>query len=117
MKTFTVELSVVGLKFRMKKDVQRVVAGMVPFNVEIERDPGNQWDANAIKVTIADPKLGELDGKFIGFFRRGVASQLAAKLDDGEIEPDTFIITAIYADDGEADCKATFLKTDLFKPS
>jgi hypothetical protein len=118
-RTWSVELSVVGLNFRWKRDVIAMMPGWVPFPVTLEREPDNRFDSDAIKVVIAGTmKLTKLRGAHFGYIsnrldeeegqRVGLASLLAPKLDSGAIEPVKLWVTDIDVDSGAATLSARF---------
>jgi len=81
----------------------------VPFPVELEREPDNEYDPNAIKVNIhAKMKLTKLHGKQLGYLRKEVAALLAPKLDAGSIEPVKLWITEVDPRAGEAELSCRF---------
>jgi hypothetical protein len=74
VKTWSSELTVVGLQFRWKMTGRETLARSVPFKVELEREPDNEHDENAIKVNIAsDFKLTKLRGRQLGYLRANVS--------------------------------------------
>jgi hypothetical protein len=108
-KTWNIEVTCVGMQFRWKMSGRETLARSVPFKVELEREPENEHDENAIKVNLAsDFKLTALKGKQLGYLRRNVAALLAPKLDAGSIEPVRLWVTEIDAKAGEATLEARF---------
>lgn len=107
--TFDVGLTVVGLNFRWKREVRKMMPGWCPFNVKLEREPDNEYDEYAIKVLIANqPGLNKVWGKQLGYLRSNIAALLAPRLDAGEIKPASLIVTEIDVDGGQATIQATF---------
>lgn len=109
-KSWEHELDMVGLKFRMKKDLrldfQRRVAKK-PVTVTVEREPDNEYDPNAVAVL--------LDGYRIGYFRRDSAELLAPRLDAGEITVTSAKVMQVdKADTNDAFCRVlvTFKDSD-----
>lgn len=83
-KTFEHDLDVVGLGFRLKKDVRRALAGRCPVDgVKLVREQENKYDINAIRVVY--PNSGALAGKQIGYIRADSAAILAPLMDEGEL--------------------------------
>jgi HIRAN domain len=108
-RTWSTELTVVGLQFRWKLDGRKTLGRAVPFRVELEREPDNKHDENAIKVNIAsDFKLTKLRGKQLGYLRANIAAKLAPHLDSGYSTPDKLWVTEINAELGEATLDARF---------
>lgn len=88
-KTLTIDLSVVGLGFRLKADARKVLAANVQravgnkspgLNVKLVREQENRADVNAIRV-IHDG-AGPLRGHHLGYLRADVAAQVAPLMDD-----------------------------------
>lgn len=79
------DIDVVGVGFRLKKDLRETLATHLSFNelgVELEREPANKYDPNAIKVTILDAPYA---GHFLGYVGRETAIVLAPQLDSGRV--------------------------------
>ena len=82
-KTFTYEVAVVGLGFRLKRDVRRALADSLrrPMNgVVLQREQENRFDINAIAVY--HPNHGALAGKQLGYLRADTAAILAPLMDE-----------------------------------
>lgn len=109
-RTWTVELTCVGMQFRWTKDNGRpVLKRACPFPVALQREPDNEHDENAIMVLIdGDRKLTKLKGKHLGYLRRQSAALIAPKLDAGTIEPVKLWVTDVDIDEGEATINARF---------
>ena len=74
-------LTVLGLKFRHKKDARERLATQLrsaPLAVALFREPDNKYDPNAIMVLGA---AGEWDGVHLGYLGREVAELLAPSFD------------------------------------
>lgn len=85
-----------GLAFR-PKDAKDIVAnfekGQVLF---LERDSGNQYDPDAVKVVYYPDEDTEDTGVHVGFVPREQNHDLATWFDDREVdEPVTVIVTGI----------------------
>jgi HIRAN domain len=107
-RTWSIELTCVGLQFRWKKTGRETLARSVPFMVDLEREPDNRHDENAIKVVIAsDFKLTRLRGKQLGYIRAKTAEQFAPWFDEGQIEVVKIWVTDINPATGDAtlDCR------------
>ena len=126
-RTWTIELSAVGLQFRWTKDGRELLARSVPFPVDFEREPDNAKDSDAVKVVIAaDYKLTKLRGKHLGYLRSGykdgtekAAQLIAPRLDRGTLEVVKLWVTEIDADSGVAtlDCRLRDIPPKLKKVS
>jgi hypothetical protein len=98
----------VGMQFRWKMTGRETLARSVPFLADLEREPDNPMDENAIKVIIAgDKKLTALKGKHLGYLRAKTAEQFAPWFDEGQIEVVKIWVTAINPQSGDAtlDCR------------
>lgn len=85
-RTWSVELEVIGLKFRWKKDGRRAIFDMIekrgPIKgIRLVREPDNKWDENAIMVMLPERILG---GKQLGYLRKEAAELLAPSFDSGK---------------------------------
>lgn len=72
-----IELSVVGVGFRTKKEERPGIAAKTPATATLEREPDNRFDPNAVKVIVG--------GRHLGYLPALVAEQLAPRLDSGEV--------------------------------
>jgi hypothetical protein len=104
--TREVELTVVGLIYRVTRPMLRTLNEQTPFRVECVREHDNVHDENAIAVEVAERTLG-FEGK-IGYLRRQVASVFAPAMDAGELEISDGWITVIDTEAGQADVRLTF---------
>jgi len=76
------ELSVVGLGYRMTPEKMERVAADAPLQVKLLREEWNEHDGNAVMVW-----LDEQPYHFhIGYLPKEVAAVIAPKLDAGELE-------------------------------
>ena len=108
-RAWEIELTVVGLQFRWTKSGREVLARSCPFPVDLEREPDNKHDENAVKVVIAaDYKLKKLRGKHLGYLRRQAAEQMAPRLDRGTLEVVKLWVTDIDPAMGEATMACRF---------
>jgi hypothetical protein len=76
----TLELDVVGMNYRITPATMRKLAQLLPRECQLERDPENIHDPNAIKVILIEDND---TGWHIGFVRRQTAEAIAPKLDAG----------------------------------
>ena len=87
-KLFEHDLDVVGLKFRMKRELRQQFAthistGMASAKaVTLSREQENKYDINAIRVDLVN-KPGFLEKKHIGYIRADSAAILAPLMDEG----------------------------------
>jgi hypothetical protein len=108
-RTWSFDCTVVGLQFRWKMTGRETLARSVPFPVELEREPDNKVDPNAIKVNIAAKfKLTALRGRQLGYLRREIAEMLAPHLDSGRTVPLKLWVTEVRPNDGEASMSCRF---------
>jgi HIRAN domain len=94
MKTLQYEFTVVGLDHNITKFVQGKLGEYLPLKAELEREPDNSADENAIAVRVH----AKSDLK-IGYLRRQVAKVLAPGFDDGSVSLKSAKLTEIN-DDG-----------------
>lgn len=115
-RSWSVELTVVGMQFRWTKDGREMLRCSCPFYVVLEREPDNPADENAIKVNIAsDHKLKKIRGMQLGYLRANIAALIAPKLDAGTTRLVSMWVTDIDPLTGEATAEARF--RDLKKPA
>lgn len=85
---FSHELAVVGLGFRLKRDVRQSLARLLDasktggIDVKLVREQENKYDVNAIKVL--HNGSGILKGKHLGYIRADTAEMIAPLMDDGK---------------------------------
>lgn len=95
-RTHSIELELVGMNFRTKKEVRQHLKSQLSFAVKIEREADNEHDENAIKV---------LKGSFhLGYIKRETAAILAPRLDSGSLRFKSGLCTEIDVDRGTAVC-------------
>jgi len=80
----SIELSVVGVDHRVSQSTRRMIAAHLPLKCDLEREPKNFKDPNAIKVVITEPGSPYKDFH-IGYLRKEVASVYAPVIDRGEV--------------------------------
>jgi hypothetical protein len=115
-RTWSFTCTVVGLQFRWKMTGREMLARAAPFPVELEREPDNPADENAIKVNIAaTKKLTKLKGAHLGYLRKEVAAMLAPRLDAGQVAPVKLWVTEVEPRNGEATLSCRF-KDAVVKP-
>lgn len=108
-RTWSIELTVVGLNYRWKKEGREMLARNVPVPIALEREPDNKVHENAIKVVIAgDYKLTKLRGVHLGYLRANIADKLAPKMDAGTLELVKAWATKVKPEDGTADAEFRF---------
>lgn len=97
-----VEITVVGLAYRVTPSTLQLLAGKLPFPVELEREPENEHDENAIKVVVVKYFSHKFNDFHIGYAPKGVASVWAPALDAGKLTIAEAWITGIDVDEGTA---------------
>lgn len=106
----SLDISAVGLQFRLKREMRKILEGKT-FKVELEREPDNRFDGNAIRVLMNDKKYGLLAGQHIGYIRRETAAELAPRVDDGRVELIGGTMSGVDAETGGADLTIKIRKT------
>lgn len=86
----TMNVSVVGLNYRMTSTTQEQLQEHTPMLVELVREPENNHDENAIAVHLTRWRKDMM----IGYLPRDVAAKLAPLLDHGDVE-----ITSVWLKD------------------
>ena len=115
-RTWSHELEVVGLGFRMKREARRALKmtveskGSIP-GMRLRREPNNRADSNAIKVLLP---AGVLGGVHIGYLHRETAALLAPKLDDKTLAVKEATLESV---DGEDNKLATVVVRFIDKPA
>lgn len=109
-RTWSAELTVVGMNFRCDEQSRKTLSRKCPFTVELEREPDNRSDENAIRVIVAkdSKKLMVMRGTHIGYLRRNVAALFAPRLDDGSIEATALVVTEVNVLDSHATIEGRF---------
>lgn len=107
-RTWSAELTCVGLNFRWKKDGMKLFAREVPFPVILEREPDNEYDENAIKVMLTGTKFKTLKQRHLGYLPRNLAALLAPRFDDKSIEQVKVWMTHVDPMGGEGKLDARF---------
>jgi HIRAN domain len=97
-----VELTVVGLKYRVTTSSRVMLADHLPFPVKLEREPENREDENAIKVVAVKYFSHTFNDFHIGYLPRGVASVWAGPLDTGKLTIAEAWVTGIDVGAGTA---------------
>jgi len=100
-KIVKLDISVVGLQFRLKRDMRNILAGK-KFNVRLQREPDNRFDGNAIQVLMSDKKYGLLEGQHIGYVRRGTAETIAPRMDEGSVTVLSAVMSDVDPESGDA---------------
>jgi len=62
-----------------------VIAGQVPFEVELQRQPDNEHDTNAIAIVITDRRVTRQPLR-MGYLRKEISMELADALDTGRMK-------------------------------
>ena len=76
----TLDLTVVGLSYRVTPAKMEELASETPLKCSLVREPDNNHDANAITVVIKEKPY---ENFHIGYIGREVAKELAPRLDAG----------------------------------
>ena len=76
----TLDLTVVGLSYRVTPAKMEDIAVDAPLQAELVREPDNNHDPNAVKVVLIEKPW---ENFHIGYLSREVAKELAPRLDGG----------------------------------
>ena len=107
-RTRRVELTVMGLRYRVNRQARDFLSRYTPIPVELEREPGNAKDSNAIRVHIGrNFTLKKYRGLHIGYLRALVAEEFAPAIDSGAIVFSECYLTAIDGDESEMEALMT----------
>ena len=113
----TIDLSVVGIQHRVTMSTREMIAKRIdlhgPVEVELQREPDNEYDRNAIRVVI---DAGPYKNLHIGYVPRLAAEILAPALDKGSAEFGMAILTSLDARDGDGEIRAR-IKTGVEFPA
>lgn len=86
------EISVVGLRYRVTLRGMKEMGAKVPLAASLTREPENDADPNAIAVYLIDKPWRNFH---IGYVPREVAKEIAPLLDSGELVIDKVTVTEI----------------------
>jgi hypothetical protein len=92
----TLEIEAVGLNYRLTPGTIRKLAQVTPVQVRLEREPGNEFDPNAVKILVTEKPWAKRHAPLhIGYVARGTASVLAPRMDSGKFPfPDVWLTDA-----------------------
>lgn len=100
------ELTVVGMFYRVTPHTLSEIADSVPLHCRLEREPRNKHDENAVKVWITDKPFGKPNGDFhIGYIARQSASVIAPVMDADEWDFTRCLLIAVDEDQGTAELR------------
>jgi HIRAN domain. len=97
-----IEITVVGMQYRVTVSSRVMLADHLPFPVELEREPENREDENAIKVVAVKYFSHTFNDFHIGYVPRGVALAWASAMDTGKLTIAEAWVTGIDVDAGTA---------------
>jgi len=81
----TLEISVVGMLYRVTPGTLEKMRDALPLRCELEREPENLHDENAVKVMVTERPWAKPHGFFhVGFLSREVAAEFASRMDVGK---------------------------------
>lgn len=96
----------VGLNYRATSETQTDLARRTPFEVVLQREPKNDFDPNAVMVTMAEIRPGML----IGYVSKAMAVRLAPMMDNEEIRILATAVTEIDPETGTGQMLVSFVK-------
>lgn len=96
-------LDVVGIPYRgFKREDREALAAIAKkkkLRCDLQREPTNKVDYNAILVVLCDTRAKEYDGRAIGYLRAPSAEVLAPRIDEGAVEIASCFLTELFASD------------------
>ena len=104
MKKTKLNLTVVGMQYRMTKQLRFELNEVSPFKIKVEREPENTHDENAISVAINEKGVPGHPMK-IGYLRRVVAAELAPEMDEGHLTITKARLLEVDIDEGTAEAE------------
>jgi hypothetical protein len=99
--------SVVGIQYRVTKPTRRMIRDHLPFKVELEREPTNNHDPNALKVVIAKHFDNPYARMHLGYVRKQRAGMLSPALDAGKAQIHEAWVTSLDAEEAVAEMLVT----------
>lgn len=93
------QISVVGMNYRVTAGTMEGLMDDLPLRCELEREPRNPNDPNAIKVMVTERPWAKPHGNFhVGYLPREVAKEYAPLMDRGEFPFNSAYLTEIDAE-------------------
>lgn len=93
-------LTVKGLRYRVTAETMRIMSDVIPLAARLEREEGNQFDENAVKVILMDKPWKDFH---LGYLARSVAAEIAPMLDNSTLEIKAVSVVSIDPDEGEGE--------------
>lgn len=87
-----ISLTAVGLHYRLTIPKLKKMEEAIPLKVVLRREPNNEYDENAIAVWCVERPFKDVK---IGYLKRGVAQDLAPKMDSRDFKPREVWITEL----------------------
>lgn len=98
------EISVVGMQYRLAPATLRKLGEDCPLRCELRREPNNLHDSNAILVVVIEKPWAKMhEGLPVGFLTRQVAAEFAAVMDEGHFPFDEVWLTAVSVEQGQGE--------------
>ena len=99
-----IHFEVVGAQYRLTHDTMRILAELSESDAlrcDLEREPDNSADPNAVRVIITDPRVTGSERFFVGYLRRQAASVLGPGLDKKKVELRAAWLESLNPDSGQ----------------
>ena len=97
----TLEISVVGLQYRLPPGTMKALRQDCPLKCELVREPKNSHDENAIKVVVTEKPWAKIhEGLHIGYIARQTAAEFAPVMDEGNFPFGEVWLTAVNVEQG-----------------
>jgi len=99
----TLDLTVVGLSYRVTPAKMEEMSGETPLKAELVREPDNSHDPNAVAVHLIEKPYMNFH---IGYLSREVAKEVAPRLDKGmEVEEAWLLAVDLVESKGQLQVK------------
>jgi len=106
-----IHFDVVGAQYRMTHDTMRILDELAhedELECDLEREPNNVADSNAIKVLVTDPRLRQdhplvfgSDRFFVGYLRRQTATVIGPGMDKGKVKVKVAWLESLNPESGQ----------------
>lgn len=99
-------VSVVGMHYRLTPSTLKLLSRDLPLLCELQREPDNPHDSNAVKIVVIE---GKKQGMHLGYIARATATVVAEAMDDDDWPYTEAWLTSVDIPEGSGEL---LLKTD-----